>query len=84
MALNMSRQNSQCEICGKEFKSNIGLKNHFNVIHKLMKEHQCNICEKCILILFIMEKKITNVNHVESIFQEQESYSSRWSKRSQM
>ena len=36
----------KCEICDKEFKSNTGLKNHFNIVHKLMKEHQCNVCEK--------------------------------------
>ena len=30
----------KCEICDKEFKSNNGLKNHFNIVHKLIKEHQ--------------------------------------------
>ena len=33
----------KCEICAKEFKSNKSTKNHFNIIHKLMKENQCNI-----------------------------------------
>ena len=36
----------KCEICDKEFKSNSGLKNHFNIVHKLMKENQCKICQK--------------------------------------
>ena len=36
----------QCEICDKEFKTNIGLKSHFNNIHNLEKEYQCNICQK--------------------------------------
>ena len=36
----------KCEICDKEFKSNSGLKNHFNLVHKLMKENQCKICQK--------------------------------------
>ena len=36
----------KCEICDKEFKSNNGLKNHFNIVHKLMKERRCNICQK--------------------------------------
>ena len=39
-------QNSlKCEICDEEFESNKGLKNHFNIVHKLMKEPQCNICQ---------------------------------------
>ena len=38
----------KCEICDKEFKTNNGLKNHFNLVHKLMKEHQCNICQKVV------------------------------------
>ena len=46
-SLNKSRQNPvKCEICEKEFKSNNILKNHFNIVHKLMEEHQCNICQK--------------------------------------
>ena len=36
----------KCEICDEEFKSNSGLRKHFNIVHKLMKEHQCNICQK--------------------------------------
>ena len=36
----------KCEICDKEFKSNNGLKKHFNVVHNLEGEHQCNICQK--------------------------------------
>ena len=36
---------SKCEICDKEFKSNNGLKKHFNMVHMLMKEHQCHICD---------------------------------------
>jgi len=36
----------KCEICDKEYKNNRGLKNHFNIIHNLEKEHQCNICQK--------------------------------------
>ena len=47
---NKSRQKQQnllkCEICDKEFRSNNGLKNHSNIVHKLIKEHQCNICQK--------------------------------------
>ena len=49
-SVNISRQQEQnlliCEICDKEFKSNNGLKYHFNTFHKLMKEHQCNICQQ--------------------------------------
>ena len=36
----------KCEICDNEFESNNCLKNHFNIVHKLMKEHRCNICQK--------------------------------------
>ena len=36
----------KCEICDKEFKTNNGLKSHFNITHNLKKEHQCNICQK--------------------------------------
>ena len=36
--LNESRQQQKnplkCEICDKEFKSNSGIKNHFNLVHK--------------------------------------------------
>ena len=43
---NLSQQENslKCQICDKEFQSNNGLKNHFNIVHKLMKEHQSNIC----------------------------------------
>ena len=34
------------ESCGKEFKKNDSLKKHFNFVHSLVKEHQCNICQK--------------------------------------
>ena len=52
---NNSRQNPlQCE-SGKEFKSNRDLKNHFNVAHKLMKEHECNICQK----VFKLQSQLT-------------------------
>ena len=48
--INKSRQKQQnplkCEICEKEFKSNNGLKNHFNIVHKLMKEYECKIFQK--------------------------------------
>ena len=36
----------KCEICDKEFKSNNGLKYHFNITHNLEKGHQCDICQK--------------------------------------
>ena len=45
----------KCEICDKEFKTNNGLKNHFNLVHKLMKEHQCNICQK----VFKLQSQLT-------------------------
>ena len=35
----------KCEICDTEFKNNNGLRRHFNIVHKLLKEHQCNICQ---------------------------------------
>ena len=46
----------RCEICDKEFKSNNGLKNHFNIVHKLMKEPQCNICQK----VFKLQTQLTS------------------------
>ena len=36
----------KCEICDKEFKTNKGLKHHFNITHNFEKEYQCNICQK--------------------------------------
>ena len=57
---NKSRQKQQhhlrCEICDKEFKSSKGLKNHFILVHKLMKEHQCNICQK----VFKLQSQLTS------------------------
>ena len=53
------RQNQiplKCEICDKEFKSNKGLKEHINIVHKLMKEHQCNICQK----VFKLQSQLTS------------------------
>ena len=52
--LNELRQNAivrneqiyKCEICDKEFKHKIGLKQHINVVHNIVKKHQCNICQK--------------------------------------
>ena len=32
----------KCEICDKEFKTNHGMKNHFNITHNSENEHQCN------------------------------------------
>ena len=43
------RQNQillKCEICDKEFKNNKSLKYHVNIIHNLVKDFQCNICQK--------------------------------------
>ena len=43
------RQNQitiKCEICDKEFKNNIGLRQHIKNTHNFVKEHQCNICQK--------------------------------------
>ena len=36
----------KCEICDKEFKNNIGLKQHVNKVHNFKEEYQCNICQK--------------------------------------
>ena len=36
----------KCEICEKDFKSNEGLRKHFNNVHNYSEEHQCNICQK--------------------------------------
>ena len=71
--LNKSRQDPlKCEICDKDFKSNNGLKNHFNIVHKLMKEHQCNICQKVFKLQTQLNShvKIVHENkkyHVESL-----------------
>ena len=44
--LNKSRQQQKkalyCEICEKEFKSNNGLENHFNIVYKLMEANKWN------------------------------------------
>ena len=45
----------KCEICDKEFKNNRGLKYHFNMVHNLGKECQCNICQK----IFNSQNKLT-------------------------
>ena len=45
----------KCEVCDKEFKSNRGLKFHFNIIHNFEKEHRCNICQK----VFHIRRKLT-------------------------
>ena len=39
---------SKCDICDKDFKSTDGLRAHFNGVHNVIKEHQCNICQKVI------------------------------------
>ena len=75
---NKSRQNPiECEICDKEFKSNNGLKNHFNIVHKLMKKYQCNICQsifklQCHLNYHMkiahQNKKYHKVTHVQRHF----------------
>ena len=39
----------KCEICDKEFKTNNGLKNHFDITHNLEKEYQCNICQRFLI-----------------------------------
>ena len=47
--LKKSKQNPipcKCEICDKEFKTDKGLKYHFNITHKSEKILQCNICQK--------------------------------------
>ena len=50
--MNILKKNKQnpitlkCDICDKEFKTNYGLKKHFNITHNLEKEYQCNICQK--------------------------------------
>ena len=45
-----------CEICDEEFKTNNGLKKHFNITHKFEKEDpQCNICQK----VFKIQSKLT-------------------------
>ena len=46
----------KCEICDNEFKTIKGLKNHFNIVHKLMKENQCNICQK----VFKLQSQLTS------------------------
>ena len=51
----------KCEICDKEFKSNNCLKNHFNIVHKLMTELQCNICQK----VFKLQAQLTS--HVKIV-----------------
>ena len=58
--LNESRQQQKnplkCEICDKDFKSNSGTKNHFNLVHKLMQEHHCNICQS----VFKLQRQLTS------------------------
>ena len=53
--LNKLREQQQnplkCEICDREFKSNNTLKKHFNIVHRLIKEHQCNICQNVFTFL---------------------------------
>ena len=61
--LNKSRQNPfKCEICDKEFRDIKGLKNHLNLVHKLMGEHQCNICQS----VFKLQKQLNS--HVKMTF----------------
>ena len=61
--LNKTRQNLlKCEICDKEFKSSKGLKNHIDIVHKLMEEHhQCNTCQK----VFKLQSQLTS--HVKTV-----------------
>ena len=66
--LNNSGQNLlQCEICEKEFKSNSSLKNHFNIVHKLMEEHQCNICQS----VFKLQRQLNS--HVKIVHENKKS-----------
>ena len=54
--LDISPQNKpKCEICDNEFKTIKGLKNHFNNVHMLMKEHQCDQSDT--LALFSYKKR---------------------------
>ena len=46
----------KCEICDKEVKSSKGLKRHFNIIHDLEREHQCNICQR----IFNVQSQLTS------------------------
>ena len=58
----------QCEICDKEFKSNTALRNHFNIVHKLMKEHQCNICQS----VFKLQSQLTS--HMKTTHENKKYY----------
>ena len=49
----------KCEICDKEVKSSKGLKRHFNIIHDLEREHQCNICQR----IFNVQSQLTSHTH---------------------
>ena len=69
---NLNQNPPKCEICDKEFKSNNGSKNHFNIVHMLMKEHECNICQKVFKLQTQLNShvKIVHENkkyHVESL-----------------
>ena len=62
-SLNKFKQNPvKCEICEKEFKSKNSLKNHFNIVHKLLEKHQCNICQKVFSILSQLTKHVKFVH----------------------
>ena len=35
-----------CDMCGKEYRSNVSLQNHINTFHKGQKDFPCDICGK--------------------------------------
>ena len=76
------QKDHKCDSCGKAFSQAAHLKGHINAFHNGQKYHKCDSCEKAFsqagsqkntLILFIMDKEITNVTHVERYFLKQET-----------
>ena len=38
----------KCESCGKSFTHEYHLKRHGFTVHKVLNEHQCGTCDKCL------------------------------------